>query len=229
MNPASDFAALLVTLKLASLTTPVLLLLGIPLAWWLARSPSPYVVVVEAVVTLPLFLPSTVLGFYLLLIFSADGFAGALWQLAGGGELLYSFSALYLATLLYSLPFVVYPLQQSFKQIDNHLLLVASTLGATFFYSFTHIVLPLARKGIILALVLAFTHTLGGFGLLLMIGGNIPGETQLLSMAIFDHVAQQRYGNAHLLALFLLFFTLMLLIPLYAFNRGLLQRWWVWR
>ncbi len=214
LTPA-DWAALWITLRLALLTTLLLLGLGLPLAWWLARGRGPLRVGVEAVVALPLVLPPTVLGFYLLLALGPQGFPGAWWEALGLPRLVFSFPGLVLASLVYSLPFVVQPLTTAFRGLDDGVLDAASALGAGPLDRFRSIVLPQSRAGILAAAVLGFAHTVGEFGVVLMIGGNIPGETQVLSIAIYDQVESLAYGRAHMLSGLLLAGSLLLLLLVY--------------
>jgi molybdate transport system permease protein len=214
MTP-DDFAALGVTLRLALITTLILLLLGMPLAWWLARSRSRLTTAVEAVVALPLVLPPTVLGFYLLIALAPTGIAGGLWQSLGGGGLAFTFSGLVIGSVLYSMPFVVQPLQNAFAAVGERTLEAASTLRAAPLDRFFSVTLPLSRSGVITAATLGFAHTLGEFGVVLMIGGNIPGETQVLSIAIYDHVESLEYAQAHLLSALLLLFSFVVLYLVY--------------
>ncbi len=211
MLSAADLTALVLTLKLASLTTIILLLIGTPLAWWLARSPWRFKFILEALIALPLVLPPTVLGFYLLMALGSQGLFNP--------PLAFSFTGLLIGSVFYSLPFVVQPLQSSFKAIGNRPLEVAATLGASRLDSFITVVVPLARPGFITAAVLGFAHTLGEFGVVLMIGGNIPGETQVLSIAIYDHVEALEYSQAHWLSAGLLMLSFVLLLSVYALNR----------
>jgi molybdate transport system permease protein len=217
MSP-NDIAAFWLTLKLAAVTTVILLLLGAPLAWWLARSQSRYKFLIEALVALPLVLPPTVLGFYLLIAMGRNGPLGELAAWWGMGPIAFSFSGLVIGSVCYSMPFVVQPLQASFAAIERNLLETAATLGASKFDRFYSVALPLAKPGIISAIVLGFAHTLGEFGVVLMIGGNIPGETQLLSIAIYDHVEALEYGQAHLLSGVLLLLSFTMLAAVYAGN-----------
>jgi len=210
---AADLQALLVTLKLAGLTTLLLILLGTPLAWWLARTGSRLRAPVEALVALPLVLPPTVLGFYLLL---AMGPGGPL----AGLSLAFTFGGLLLGSMVYSLPFVVQPLRNSFAAIGEQPLEAAACLGAGPFDRFRSVVLPLARPGYVTAAVLGFAHTLGEFGVVLMIGGNIPGETQVLSIAVYEHVEALDYARAHVLAAGLLLVSFLLLLLVYASGFG---------
>lgn len=215
----NDFLALWVTLQLATITTFILLLIGTPLAWWLARSSSRWANIVEAGVALPLILPPTVIGFYLLLAFSPDAWLGSSWIAATGVPLAFTFSGLVVGSVIYSLPFVVQPLQTGFQQFDNRLLEAAETMGAGKLDRFLHLILPITRRAFITAGLLGFAHTVGEFGVVLMIGGNIPGETQVLSIALYDHVEALDYGRAHWLAGGLLVSSFMALILLYSFNR----------
>lgn len=202
-----DLQALWLTLRLAALTTLLLILLGTPLAWWLARSHSRWRAPVEALVALPLVLPPTVLGFYLLLAMGPNG------PLAGL-SLAFTFWGLVLGSMVYSLPFVVQPLRDAFAAIGEQPLESAACLGATPFDRFVSVVLPLSRPGFVTASVLGFAHTLGEFGVVLMIGGNIPGETRVLSIAVYEHVEALDYAHAHTLSagLLLLSFVLLLLV-----------------
>jgi molybdate transport system permease protein len=215
----ADLAALRVTLKLAALTTVILLLLGTPLAWWLARSRWRFKFLLEAVVALPLVLPPTVLGFYLLIALGPHGPIGGLLQSLGGRPLAFSFTGLVVGSVFYSLPFVVQPLQNAFENLGRRPLEVAATLRASPLDRFLTVALPLARPGFLTAAVLGFAHTVGEFGVVLMIGGNIPGETQVLSIAIYDHVEALEYGQAHWLSGGLLLLSFALLMVVYAVNR----------
>ncbi len=215
MTP-QDLDALLVTLRLALTSTVILLLLGIPLAWWLARTRCRLKTAVEAMVALPLVLPPTVLGFYLLIALSANGVLAGFWQALGGTGLAFTFSGLVIGSVLYSMPFVVQPLQNAFSSIEERTLEAASTLRASPLDRFFSVVLPLSRSGLITAATLGFAHTMGEFGVVLMIGGNIPGQTQVLSIAIYDHVESLEYDQAHLLSAGLLVFSFCLLFLIYA-------------
>ncbi len=219
MLSSSDIAALWLTLELASLTTAILLLIGTPLAWWLTRTRWRFKFVVEALVALPLVLPPTVLGFYLLITLSPGGVIGGTLNTLGLPALSFTFAGLVVGSVIYSLPFVVQPLQHAFTHIGSRPLEVAATLGASPLDRFFSVVLPLARRGYITGAVLGFAHTLGEFGVVLMIGGNIPGKTQLASMAIYDHVEAVEYAQAHWLSACLLLLSLALLISVYAMNR----------
>lgn len=216
-NP--DLLALLTTLKLATVTTLILLLIGTPLAWFLANMQSRFKVIIEAIVALPLVLPPTVLGFYLLIVFSPQYLPGQLWQQATGHQLAFSFSAIVIGSVLYSMPFVVQPLQKAFEQLGNPLLEAGAMLGASAIDRFFSIVFPLTKASFITAASLGFAHTIGEFGVILMIGGNIPGETRVLSIALFDHVEAFDYAKAHVLAISLLIGSMVLLAALYLLNR----------
>ncbi|HEC07298.1 MAG TPA: molybdate ABC transporter permease subunit [Thiolapillus brandeum] len=215
----ADISALFITLRLAGLTTIILLLLGTPLAWWLARSRWRFKFLLEALIALPLVLPPTVLGFYLLISLGPNGPLGSLSQSLGGPSLAFSFTGLVIGSVLYSMPFVIQPLQNAFAAIGNRPLEVAATLRASPLDRFFTIALPLAHSGFLTAAVLGFAHTLGEFGVVLMIGGNIPGRTQVLSIAIYDHVESLEYGQAHLLSAGLLLLAFLMLILVYAVNR----------
>ena len=219
MPDTNDLGALITTLQLAGLSTALLLLLGTPLAWWLAHTRSGLKPVIDACVALPLVLPPTVLGFYMLLLLGADGPLGKLMGALGGEPLAFTFSGLVIGSVIYSLPFVVQPLQDAFRRIGDRPLEVAATLGAGKADRWLSVVLPLARPGYITAAVLGFAHTLGEFGVVLMIGGNIPGSTRVLSIAIYDHVETLEYGKAHVLAGLLLVLSFVLLLSVYAVNR----------
>ncbi len=214
-----DIAALIVTLKLATVSTLILLLLGTPLAWWLSRTQCRPKVLIEALIALPLVLPPTVLGFYLLIALGSNGPLGEISRWISGQPLAFTFAGLVIGSVIYSLPFVVQPLQNAFTNIGTRPIEVAATLRATPIDRFFTIVLPLARTGFITATVLGFAHTIGEFGVVLMIGGNIPGETQVLSIAIYEHVEALEYGNAHWLAGGLLLISFITLVFVYSLNR----------
>lgn len=214
-----DLTAVWITLQLALVTTVILLVLGTPLAWWLARTRHPVKVFLEPLVALPIILPPTVMGFYLLILFAPDAFIGGLWLTLTGEPLAFTFSALVIGSVIYSLPFFVQPLQVSFENMQQSILDAAATLGARPFDRFFSLVVPLSRRGFITAACLAFAHTVGEFGIVLMIGGNIPGETRVLSIALFDHVESLQYDNAHTLAAGLLVFSFLLLLLVYSLNR----------
>lgn len=219
MFAADDLAALFVTLKLATLSTCLLLLLGTPLAWWLANTRSRMKIVIDAVVALPLILPPTVMGFYLLIALGPNGPLGHLMQDMRGESLAFTFTGLVIGSVVYSLPFVVQPLQDAFGNIGKRQMEVAATLRARPLDRFFTVAVPLSRYGYLTALVLGFAHTVGEFGVVLMIGGSIPGETRVLSIAIYDHVESLQYGQAHLLSGTLLLLSFLLLLALYSVKR----------
>ncbi len=214
MLEADDLTALLLTLQLAGLTTLILLLVGTPLAWWMAHTRWRLRYLVETLIALPLVLPPTVHGFYLLQALGPNGWIGALSNLLGGSALAFSFEGLLLGSVLYSMPFVVQPLQDAFQSMGRRPLEVAATLRAGPIDTFVNVVLPMTRAGYITAAMLGFAHTLGEFGVVLMLGGNIPGETRVLSIAIYDHVESLEYAQAHVLsgALLLLSFCILLVV-----------------
>jgi molybdate transport system permease protein len=219
-----DYSAIILTFKLASLTTLILLIISPPLAWWLARSRFVLRPFIEALVALPLVLPPTVLGFYLLISFSPDNFIGGLWLSLTGDTLAFSFLGLLISSVIYSLPFVVQPLQSAFVNLDKDYLEVAATLGFNPRETFYKVVFPMVLPSFIIAGALGFAHTVGEFGVVLMIGGNIPGETQLLSIALFDHVETLQYQQAHLLSFGLLTFSMTLLVLIYGVLKKRQQR-----
>ena len=211
-------SAITLTLKLAGLTTVILLLLGTPLAWWLARTRSAWKGVVGAVVALPLVLPPTVIGFYLLVTLGPNGPVGQLTQALGLGLLPFTFAGMVVGSVLYSLPFVVQPLQNAFETIGDQPLEAAATLRASPLDTFFSVVLPLARPGYLTATVMGFAHTVGEFGVVLMMGGNIPGQTRVVSVQIYDYVEALEYVHAHWLAGGLVVFSFAALLALYALN-----------
>ncbi len=225
MIETADFTALLTTLKLAGVSTVLLMLIATPFAWWLARSTAKYKFLIEAMVALPLVLPPTVLGFYLLLAFSPVGWLGQSFNALTSGQLAFSFSGLVLGSIIYSLPFVVQPIQNAFEAIGRRPAEVAATLGASAWDTFWTVSVPLARPGFLTAAVLGFAHTVGEFGVVLMIGGNIPGETRVASIAIYEHVESLDYAKAHGLASVLLLASFLMLLIVYANNK----RVSVWR
>ena len=216
---AADWSAVRVTAELASLTTLLLLLVGTPLAWGLARTRSRWKPLGSALVAMPIVLPPTVIGFYLLLWMGPQGPVGQFTQSLGLGRLPFSFAGLVVASVLYSLPFVVQPLQQAFEAIPERTLEAAATLRAGAWDRFFSVALPLARPGFVTASVLGFAHTVGEFGVVLMIGGNIEGRTRTLSVAVYDHVEAAEFADAHRLAAGMVVFALVVLVTLYAVNR----------
>ncbi len=217
---AATWTVVRLTAELAALSTTLLLLLGTPLAWWLARTASPAKPLLAALVAMPLVLPPSVLGFYLLLLMGPQGPVGQFTQWLGLGRLPFTFSGLVVASVIYSMPFVVQPLQQAFEAIPERTLEAAATLRAGPVDRFFTIALPLARPGLVTASVLGFAHTVGEFGVVLMIGGNIPGQTRVLSVALFEHVEAAEFAAAHRLAADLLGFALVVLVLLHLANRS---------
>ena len=211
-----DWTALVITARLATVTTLLLLVLGAPVSWWLARTRSRLRAVVAAVVGLPLVLPPTVLGFYLLVILGPAGPIGRIWEAWGGPRLVFSFPGLVVGSMLYSLPFVVQPLQTGFGALGVRPLEVAATLGAGPLDRFFRVAVPLARPAFVTAGALAFAHTVGEFGVVLMIGGNIPGRTRVASVAVYDHVERLSYGGAHAISAILLAFAFVILLLVYS-------------
>ena len=216
MLSEANVAAVWLTLKLATITTVILLIVGTPIAWWLARTQSKWKGVIGAVVALPLVLPPTVLGFYLLITLGPHGPIGQLTQFLGLGVLPFTFAGLVVASVFYSMPFVVQPLQQAFEAIGARPLEVAATLRASPWDAFFTVVLPLAKPGFITASILGFAHTVGEFGVVLMIGGNIPEKTRVVSVQIYDHVEALEYAEAHVLAGGMLLFSFLVLLALYS-------------
>ena len=214
-----DFSAIIVTIKLAIVSTSILILIGTPIAWWLSQTKFKFKAVFEAIIALPLILPPTVLGFYLLITLGSNGPIGKLLESFGGSSIAFTFTGLVVGSVIYSMPFVVQPLQNSFSSVGIKPLEVAATLGASKIDRFFSVAVPLSRSGFITAAVLGFAHTVGEFGVVLMIGGNIPGETGVVSIAIYDHVEAMEYGQAHLLAGGLLITSFLMLIFVYIFNR----------
>lgn len=212
---ASDLSAIWLTVKLATLTTAILLVIGTPIAWWLARSRSWWRGAIGAVVALPLVLPPTVIGFYLLLLLGPNGPIGQLTDYLGVGRITFSFTGLVVGSVIYSMPFVVQPLQNAFGAIGDRPLEVAATLRASPWDCFFSVVVPLARPGFITAAILGFAHTVGEFGVVLMIGGNIPDKTRVVSVQIYDHVEAMEYLQAHWLAGAMLIFSFLVLLALY--------------
>ena len=214
----TDWSAIRLTLELASVTTALLLVIGTPIAWWLARTQSVLKGAVGAVVALPIVLPPTVIGFYLLVAMGPEGPVGRLTQSLGLGVLPFTFAGLVVASVFYSLPFVVQPIQNAFEAIGERPLEAAATLRASPIDTFFSVVLPLARPGYLTASVLGFAHTVGEFGVVLMIGGNIPDKTRVVSVQIYDHVEALEYAQAHWLAAGMVAFSFVVLLLLYTLN-----------
>ena len=213
---SNDLTAIWLTLQLAFVSTLVLLLISIPIAWKLSRSKSRLKPLIEGLIALPLVLPPTVIGFYLLISFAPHSVLGQTWHALFDSNLAFSFSALVIGSVIYSLPFVVQPLKHTFDHLSYELLEAASTMGSSPRDQMRYLVLPWSRAGIISAAMLGFAHTIGEFGIILMIGGNIPGETQVLSIALYDKVEALEYTQAHWLAAGLLLFSLTMLTALYS-------------
>ena len=214
-----NLGPLWLSVKLAAITTLILLIVGTAIAWWLANTRSRAKPVVQSLVALPIVLPPTVMGFYLLVLLGPYGAIGSWWVELTGSALTFSFLGLVIASCFYSLPFAVQPLQSAFESLGRKELEAARTLGASPIDAFFSIVVPLSAPGFLTAIVLSFAHTLGEFGVVLMIGGNIPGETRLISIAIYDHVESMNYAAAHALSLTLLGFAFSILLAMYWLNR----------
>ena len=213
------WSPIVLTLKLAALTTVLLLVIGTPVAWWLARSSARWKEAVATLVAMPLVLPPTVLGFYLLLLLGPSGPGGALAGLWGARTLAFTFEGLVLGSVLYSMPFVVQPIRNAFEAIGDRPLEVAATLRATPWDAFWSVAVPLARPGFMTAAVLGFAHTVGEFGVVLMIGGNIPGQTKVLSVAIYDFVETQRWSEAHILAGGMVLFSFLVILAMFLLEK----------
>ncbi|MEM1263371.1 MAG: molybdate ABC transporter permease subunit [Pseudomonadota bacterium] len=214
-----DVSALLLTGWLALVTTALLLLIGTPLAWWLAQTRSRWRPAIEAIVALPLVLPPTVLGFYLLLLFNPSAPLGAAWLSVTGDTLTFSFAGLVVASCIYSLPFMVQPLTSAFMALSRGPVEAAASLRASPIDTFFSVVVPLSKRGFLTAAVLSFAHTLGEFGVVLMVGGNLPERTRVVSIAIYEHVETLAYGQAHTLSLILVLISFVVLTIVYATNR----------
>ena len=214
-----DLGPIWITLLLAGTTTIILLLLGTPLAWWLSRTESRFKPAIEAVTALPLVLPPTVLGFYFLIALGPASPIGAAWMKITGDALTFSFSGLVVASVFYSLPFTVQPLQNAFESLGRGPMEVAATLRARPMDAFFSVVVPASKRSFLAAAVLSFAHTIGEFGVVLMVGGNIPGKTKVVSIAIYEYVETMNYGEAHMLAAGLLVFSFVVLYLVYAFMR----------
>lgn len=210
---------LILSAQLALITTLILLVLGAPLAWWLSQSRSRWQPVIQAIVAMPIVLPPTVLGFYLLIVLGPQGAIGGWWLSVTGETLTFSFAGLVIASCIYSLPFAVQPMQNAFESLQASNLEAAWTLGASKLDAFFSVAVPLSLRGFISAAVLSFAHTLGEFGVVLMVGGNIPGETRVVSIAIYDHVESLNYAAAHRLSLTLIAFAFVILFTMFLINR----------
>lgn len=215
---AADLQAIGLTLKVATLTTVILLLIGTPLAWWLARTRSWLKTPLSAVVSMPLVLPPSVLGFYLLVLMGPNGAVGEWTQALGLGLLPFTFTGLVLASVLYSLPFMVQPIQAAMEAMGTRPLEVAASLRASPIDTFFSVVLPLCKPGLVTGAIMSFAHTVGEFGVVLMVGGNIPGETRMVSVLIYDHVEALEYSDAHRLAAVMLGFSFVVLLALHLYN-----------
>lgn len=215
----SIFAPLLLSVQLAFVTTVVLILIGTPIAWWLSQTSSRFKPAAQAIVAMPIVLPPTVIGFYLLILLGPNGAIGSWWVQVTGSALTFSFSGLVIASCVYSLPFAVQPLQSAFEALPRQMLEFAWTQGASKLDAFFAVAVPMSFRGFIGAAVLAFAHTLGEFGVVLMVGGNIPGETRVISIAIYDQVETLNYGAAHQMSLLLLMFAFVVLFGMFVVNR----------
>ena len=213
------FGPLSLTLILALIVTLILLIIGTPLAWWLATTRSKSKSFIEALTALPLVLPPTVLGFYLLILFNPNSPIGAFWVSLTGESLTFSFAGLVIASVIYSLPFMVQPLQSAFEGVGLNMREAAASLRASPSDTFFNIVAPLSKRGFLTASILTFAHTLGEFGVVLMVGGNIPGRTKVISIAIYEHVETLQYNQAHILSAILLGLSFVTLLFIYIFNR----------
>ena len=219
LSGMSTFAPLLLSMQLASVTTIVLILVATPIAWWLSQTPSRFKAVTQAIVAMPIVLPPTVIGFYLLILLGPNGAIGSWWVQMTGTALTFSFSGLVIASCVYSLPFAVQPLQSAFESLPRQTLEFAWTQGASKLDAFFAVAVPMSVRGFIGAAVLAFAHTLGEFGVVLMVGGNIPGETRVISIAIYDQVETLNYGAAHQMSLLLLVFAFVVLFGMFVINK----------
>ena len=219
-----ELAAIWLTLKLSLVTTLVLLVIGLPFAWWLSNKSGTLRTVLETLTSLPLVMPPTVIGFYLLVIMSPDTFLGGLWLDLTGDTLTFSFAGLVVASIIYSLPFMIQPLLNAFESVDPKLKEAAADLGASATEIFRYLILPLSKRGIITGGILTFAHTVGEFGIVLMVGGNIPGETRVISIALYEKVEILNYAEAHILSVALLTFSFLVLFITYSLNKMPLMR-----
>lgn len=219
LTDASIFAPLLLSAQLALVTTIVLILVGTPMAWWLAQTGSRFKPAAQAIVAMPIVLPPTVLGFYLLILLGPNGAIGSWWVQLTGSALTFSFAGLVIASCVYSLPFAVQPLQNAFESLPRQTLEFAWTQGASKLDAFFSVAVPMSVRGFVGAAVLSFAHTLGEFGVVLMVGGNIPGETRVISIAIYDSVETLNYGDAHQMSLILIGFAFVVLLGMFVVNR----------
>ena len=219
-----ELAAIWLTLKLSLVTTLVLLMIGLPFAWWLSNKTGTLRTVLETLTSLPLVMPPTVIGFYLLVIMSPDTFLGGLWLDLTGDTLTFSFAGLVVASIIYSLPFMIQPLLNAFESVDPKLREAAADLGASATEVFRYLILPLSKRGIITGGILTFAHTVGEFGIVLMVGGNIPGETRVISIALYEKVEILNYAEAHILSVALLTFSFLVLFITYSLNKMPLMR-----
>ena len=215
----SDILALFITLKLAFTTCVLLAIIGTPIAYYLAFKSTKGKPILEAVITLPLVLPPTVIGFYLIVLFSPDTFLGKVFIIMTGSQLIFSFYGLVLASIIYSLPFWVQPLQSSFEKIGKDTLNTSKSLGANPLDTFFNIIIPLCKRGFLTSFIISFAHTMGEFGIVLMVGGGIHGKTKVIAISIYDHVEQLSFGEAHFLAGGMLFLSFIILLTLYYSNK----------
>jgi molybdate transport system permease protein len=215
----SSFAPLLLSAQLALVTTALLILIGTPIAWWLSQTRSRFKPAAQAIVAMPIVLPPTVLGFYLLILLGPNGAIGSWWVEMTGSALTFSFTGLVIASCVYSLPFAVQPLQHAFESLSRQTLEFAWTQGASKLDAFFSVVVPMSIRGFVGAAVLSFAHTLGEFGVVLMVGGNIPGETRVISIAIYDSVETLNYSDAHQMSLLLIGFAFVVLFGMFAVNK----------
>jgi len=220
----NTFGPMWLSIQLALVTTAVLVVIGTPIAWWLSQTKLRFKPAVQAVVAMPIVLPPMVLGFYLLILLGPDGAVGSWWVQLTGSALTFSFTGLVIASCVYSLPFAVQPMQNAFESLPRQQLERAWTLGASRLDAFLSIAVPLSMRGFVSGIVLSFAHTLGEFGVVLMVGGNIPGETRVVSIAIYDHVESLNYAAAHQMSLLLIGFAFVVLAGMFVINRRWSER-----